>query len=121
MSGQKPDIRGRLRRGEAVDGRQAMTIPNGVHAMSQDHYDSLETRDPRARARALRQPAELIAHAMHAPGWARHLAGIDPAVTSRAALAKLPLLRKFDLPQVQPEKPPFGGFNVMAPGKANAS
>ena len=38
--------------------------------------------------------------------------------TRRAALAKLPLLRKSDLPALQKETPPFGGFNVTPPGKA---
>ncbi len=56
---------------------------------------------------------------MNAPGWAKQLAGIDPnSVTSRAALAKLPVLRKSDLPRLQTETPPFGGFNVTPPGKA---
>ncbi len=56
---------------------------------------------------------------MTAPGWAKHLDGIDPkSVTSRAALAELPLLRKSDLPRLQAETPPFGGFNVTPPGKA---
>ena len=85
-----------------------------------DHYDALETRDPAARERALfaRLP-EIIAHAMKAPGWARQLAGVDPkAVISRVTLAKLPLLRKSDLLNLQKDNPPFGGFNVIAPGKA---
>jgi phenylacetate-coenzyme A ligase PaaK-like adenylate-forming protein len=88
--------------------------------MSQDHFDSLETRDPDARERGLfaRLPAQ-IALAMSAPGWARHLAGIDAkSVTSRAALATLPLLRKSALLGVQKETPPFGGFNVTPPGKS---
>ena len=54
---------------------------------------------PAARERELfaRLP-EAIARAMTAPGWAKQLAGVDPkSVTSRAALAKLPLLRKSDL------------------------
>src|SRR5947199_3258836 len=56
---------------------------------------------------------------MIAPGWAKHLAGIDPkSVRSRAALAKLPVLRKSALPSLQKETPPFGGFNVTPPGKA---
>ncbi len=56
---------------------------------------------------------------MSAPGWAAQLAGVDAkAVTSRAALAKLPVLRKSDLAARQKERPPFGGFNVTAPGKA---
>ena len=85
-----------------------------------DHYDTLETRDPAARERELfaRVP-EIIARAMTAPGWARHLAGVDPkSITSRAALAKLPLLRKSDLLALQKEAPPFGGFNVTPPGRA---
>ena len=85
-----------------------------------DHYDNLETRDPAARERDLgaRLP-EAFARAMTAPGWAKHLAGIDAkAVTSRAALAKLPVLRKSTLAALQKEHPPFGGFNVTPAGKA---
>jgi phenylacetate-CoA ligase len=85
-----------------------------------DHYDSRETRDSTERERELfaRLPQQ-IAHAMRAPGWARQLAGIDPqAVTSRAALAQLPLLRKSELGALQQQMPPFGGFNVTPPGKA---
>src|SRR5712691_10178922 len=60
----------------------------------------------------------LIALALSAPGWAEQLAGVDPnAVTSRAALATLPVLRKSDLLARQKAQPPFGGFNVTAPGK----
>ena len=43
---------------------------------------------------------------MTAPGWARQLAGVDPkSITSRAALAKLPLLRKSDLLTLQKDRP----------------
>src|SRR5687767_5524740 len=84
-----------------------------------DHYDALETRDPVAREReAFARLPELVARAMAAPGWARQLAGVDPgSITSRAALAKLPLLRKSELIGLQKERPPFGGFNVTPPGK----
>src|SRR5690348_1777648 len=85
-----------------------------------EHFDDLETRDPAAREKDLltRLP-DAIAHAMTAPGWAKHLAGVDPrAITSRAALARLPLLRKSALVALQKETPPFGGFNATAPGKA---
>src|SRR3954452_20637141 len=85
-----------------------------------DHFDSLETRDPSARERDLfaRLPAQ-IAHAMTAPGWAKHLGGVDPkSITTRAALAKLPLLRKSALLGLLKETPPFCGFNVTPPGKA---
>src|SRR3984893_19518194 len=77
-----------------------------------DHYDQLETREPAARERDLltRLPA-LVAGAMKAPAWATHLAGVDAkSVTSRAALAKLPVLRKSELPGMQKDNPPFAGF-----------
>ena len=63
------------------------------------HYDALETRDPSVRERDLfARLSAALAHAMTAPGWGRHLAGVDPnAVTSRAALARLPVLRKSSL------------------------
>jgi phenylacetate-CoA ligase len=85
-----------------------------------DHYDALETRDPamREREQFAALPA-VLARAMTAPGWARHLAGVDPkSVTSRAALAKLPVLHKADIAALQKEQPPFGGLNATAPGKA---
>jgi phenylacetate-CoA ligase len=83
------------------------------------HYDTLETRDPEAREREFfaRLPS-FIALALNAPGWAAQLSGIDPgSVTSRAALARLPVLRKSELAAKQKERPPFGGFNVTAPGQ----
>jgi phenylacetate-CoA ligase len=83
-----------------------------------DYFDALETRDPELREREhLGQLPEHIARAVTAPGWAKHLAGVDAAsVTSRAALAKLPLLRKSDLIALQKDHPPFGGFNVTPSG-----
>ena len=85
-----------------------------------NHYDSLETRDPSQReSETFAKLPGLIARAITAPGWAKQLAGVDPkSVTSRAELAKLPLLHKSDLPASQNEIPPFGGFNVVPPGKA---
>jgi phenylacetate-coenzyme A ligase PaaK-like adenylate-forming protein len=84
-----------------------------------EHYDALETRDPIAREREqFAQLDELIARAMTAPGWAKHLEGIDPkSVTSRASLAKLPVMRKSDLAALQKAHPPFGGLNTTAPGR----
>ncbi len=85
-----------------------------------NHYDTLETREPAERERELfAKLPELIARAMTAPGWARQLAGVDPAsVTSRAALARLPVLRKSSLAALQKEHPPFGDLNVTPPAKA---
>jgi phenylacetate-CoA ligase len=85
-----------------------------------DHYDSLETRITALRdSEEMAVLPKIVAHAMAAPGWAKHLAGVDPqSVTSREALARLPVLRKADIAVLQQENPPFGGLNVTAPGKA---
>ncbi len=83
------------------------------------HYDTLETRDAEERERDffIRLP-NFIALALNAPGWAAQLAGVDPTeVRSRAALAKLPVLRKSELVARQKQHPPFGGYNVTAPGR----
>lgn len=86
---------------------------------SGEFYDTLETRDPEQRERDQfsKVPAVLL-RAITAPGWARQLAGVDPLqVTSREALAQLPVLRKSDLMRMQQENPPFGGLNVTPPAK----
>ena len=82
-----------------------------------EFYDAQDAQNPAAREAALlaRLPA-LVAGAMAAPGWAQHLGAVDPAaVTSRAALAALPVLRKSDLPTLQRASPPFGGFRTGVP------
>src|ERR1700738_1067667 len=87
--------------------------------MPLDHYDELEARDPEAREQALcgRLP-DLIALALSASGWQEQLSAIAAnGVTSRADLAQLPILRKAELATRQRERPPFGGFNVTAPGR----
>src|SRR5262245_64875463 len=85
------------------------------------HYDTLETRPPAEREKALMQalPAQ-IAHAKaNAPFFAQWLKDVDPAsVTSRAALAKLPVLRKSMLGEVQKKNPPMGGLIAVLLGKA---
>jgi phenylacetate-CoA ligase len=89
----------------------------GDDAMT-DHYDALETRAPAEREADLfsRLP-EVLRMAMAAPAYAERLKGIDPAsITSRAALARLPVLRKSDLPALHKAAPPFGGFVVSAAG-----
>ncbi|MFY9600185.1 MAG: AMP-binding protein [Pseudolabrys sp.] len=84
-----------------------------------EHYDSMETRDPAVREREqLARLSEIVARAMTAPGWAKHLSGVNPkAIISRAALASLPVLRKSDISALQKEHPPFGGLNVTAGNK----
>lgn len=85
-----------------------------------DYFDTLETRAPELREREqLAALSSIVARAMTAPGWAKHLAGVDTTtVTSRGTLAKLPVMRKADLVALQKEHPPFGGLNVTPPGKA---
>ncbi|HEY0848518.1 MAG TPA: AMP-binding protein [Bradyrhizobium sp.] len=83
-----------------------------------EHYDALETRDPASREADLfaRLP-DVLRKAMEAPAYAERLKGIDPAsVTSRAALARLPVLRKSELPALHKAAPPFGGFVKASPG-----
>ncbi|HEY8275355.1 MAG TPA: AMP-binding protein [Pseudolabrys sp.] len=79
-----------------------------------EHYDQLEIRSPTTREREqFGQMPAVITHAVSASGWAKCLAGIDAkAVNSRAALAKLPVLRKADIAALQKEFPPFGGLNA---------
>ncbi|CAN5247168.1 AMP-binding protein [soil metagenome] len=83
-----------------------------------EHHDALETRAPDAREADLfaRLPAVLAA-AMQAPAYAQRFAGLDPAgITDRNALSTLPVLRKADLPALQKEALPFGGFVPGQPG-----
>jgi len=86
-----------------------------------DFYDDLETRDPAAREAALMAALpERIAHAKaKAPAFARILKDVDAAaVTSRAALAQLPVTRKSEIMAGQAQAPPLGGFAAVAPGMA---
>lgn len=89
-----------------------------------DFLDELETRDPEERER--RQFAALseqVAHARRAaPAFAELLAGVDPAaVTDRAALARLPVIRKSELMERQKGGPeahrPFGGLTAVETGR----
>jgi phenylacetate-CoA ligase len=77
-----------------------------------DHYDGLETRQPDQREADLfsRLP-DVLRRAMDAPAYAERLKQVDPAtVTDRAALARLPVLRKSELPALHKAAPPFGGL-----------
>jgi phenylacetate-coenzyme A ligase PaaK-like adenylate-forming protein len=87
-------------------------------------YDGLETRAPEAREAALMAALPRhIAHAkQHAPGWARILKDVDPAaVTSRDALAKLPVTRKSELADLQKALPPLGGLTPSTTLKGRAA
>ncbi len=82
------------------------------------HFDALETRDPAEREAA---QFECLRHGLadwlgRAPGLAAQLEGVDTkALTDRAALATLPVLRKSALAEAQKPDAPFGGFTTHAP------
>lgn len=89
------------------------------------HMDALETRDPAARESALLAalPGQ-IAHAQkNAPAFAEILKDINAAdITSRNALAKLPVIRKYELLEKQKASRAagssvFGGFSAVSYGQ----
>ena len=78
-----------------------------------DYFDNTETLDPAERERSLfgRLPDFVAAAKAAAPGWQSRLAHIDAAsLTTREALAALPVLRKPELMEAQAAEPPFGGY-----------
>jgi phenylacetate-CoA ligase len=77
-----------------------------------EYFDAAETRgaDQRAGDLATALPGQ-IARAQQAPAMAAALAGVDAgAITTREALAALPVTRKSALVAAQAENPPYGGF-----------
>ncbi len=84
------------------------------------YYDDLETRDPGQRERDLfaALPRQ-VAHAKeHAPGFAELYRKIEPQqISSRAALAQLPVIRKNELSGRQEVLPPFGGLTAIPLGQ----
>lgn len=88
-----------------------------------NYYDARETRDPADRERELlaRLPAQ-VAHAKaHAPAFAALLKDVDPAaITTREALATLPVIRKSELSELQKAARPFGGLAAVTWGSGCA-
>ncbi|WP_295551055.1 phenylacetate--CoA ligase family protein [Limnohabitans sp. Rim8] len=86
--------------------------------MSQ-HFDALETRAPEVREATLMAalPAQVANAQKNSAALAEILQGIDPAlVTNRAALAQLPVTRKYQLLERQQAlrvHDPFGGFATI--------
>ena len=79
------------------------------------YFDELETRDPEQRERDLlaRLPVQIRNAQQNALAFADILAGHDPAqVNSRSALAKLPVVRKSELLDLQKKNPPLGGLTT---------
>ncbi len=89
-----------------------------------NHFDALETRDPAQREAALLTALpNQVAHAKaSARAFAKSLQSVDAAsVNSRAALAKLPVIRKHELLEQQQAlrgTDIFGGFSAIAYGRA---
>jgi phenylacetate-CoA ligase len=93
-----------------------------------EHYDALETRAPAERERALMAalPAQ-VAHAQaRSSAFAQLLQGVAASeVTSREALARLPVTRKHDLMERQHAERDksgdvFGGFSAIGWGQAKS-
>ena len=91
-----------------------------------DYFDALETRTPAEREAALMAALpRQIAHAQaHSAAMREILAGVDAAaITSRAALAQLPVTRKSELLARQQAsraagRDAFGGFSAIRYGAA---
>ena len=91
-----------------------------------DYFDALETRTPAEREAALMAALpRQIAHAQaHSAAMGEILAGVDAAaITSRAALAQLPVTRKSELLARQQAsraagRDAFGGFSAIRYGAA---
>ncbi len=88
-----------------------------------EYFDTLETRPAAEREAQLMQalPGQ-VAQAQRTPAYAALLAGIDPrGITSREALARLPVVRKHELFEKQRAagRPDcFGGFSALVRGPA---
>ena len=89
-----------------------------------EFFDALETRPPELREREqMGALAGQVAHAQrHSTAYAEILQGVDAsAVTSRAALAQLPVTRKTELLERQKAHRAtdvFGGFSTLVRGPA---
>ena len=80
-----------------------------------DHYDALETLDPAEREASLlaRLPRQLAFARGRSAYYRDHLSDVDvAAVTTRAALARVPVTRKSDLHALQKARRPFGGLEA---------
>ena len=84
-----------------------------------EHFDLLELRTAEEREAALMAalPTQVAYAQKASPAFAHILQGIDAAtITSRTALAQLPVTRKYELlarQQAQRAQSPFGGFNTQ--------
>jgi len=80
------------------------------------YLDELETRSPERREQALFEKLKhrLAQAKANSPYFSKALVDIDPAdISSREALARLPLMRKSELHELQQGAPPFGGLTAV--------
>lgn len=85
-----------------------------------EYFDTYETQDPAVREASLM--ADLPRQIAHAQAkteyFGKLLAGVSAGdITSRAALAQLPVTYKSDLIEAQAANPPFGGLNATPAGQ----
>jgi phenylacetate-CoA ligase len=86
-----------------------------------EYFDTLETRSPEARERAqlAALPARIALAKSRTTAYAQIFADFNPAsITTRAALARLPVTRKSELLELQKAERPFGGFAAAKWGEA---
>jgi phenylacetate-CoA ligase len=102
------------------------TEPHGRVPSAAAHFDALEARAPQDREQALMAAlAVQIAHAQsNAPAYRTSLAHVDAGrVTSRVALAQLPVIRKHELLQLQRDAhapDAFAGLSTLGWGSTCA-
>jgi phenylacetate-CoA ligase len=78
-----------------------------------EHYDRYETRPQKSRESALLRDLKAIVSVAkpRAAGLRKQIRGINIAeIKRREDLARIPVLRKPDLHQMQADEPPFGGL-----------
>lgn len=83
------------------------------------YYDELETRSPAEREQALLQAvSEQVAHAKaNAPAYRNALESVNPSQIKTAGdIAKLPIIRKSGLTELQKQARPFGGYDAIKSG-----
>ncbi len=86
------------------------------------HYDALETRAPAEReaTQMAALPGQIRHAQQHSPALARLLQGVDASrITTRQALASVPVTRKHELLELQKASRPqdsFGGFATVLRG-----
>lgn len=86
--------------------------------MTPNHFDRHETRDPAQRERVqFKTLRALLAYSKaRAPYLRQQIKGVDlRALNSREALARIPLVRKSDLPTLQSSEEPLGGLSAKRP------